>query len=323
MDKTESYLTQAIVGKRQRVTLGHQVRYQGDTLLSVADSRVGIDGFFTFARVTLGLVAGRAKWITFGLAGALLVAGAGLGYQKLTAKRDPVAVEPVIAEPQSPALPLVPAASGPDTVNAIAVDPKPFPDEPAAVGVGDSNVPTGSDPLQAAGAVKDVRPEPTGPLPLPLRPMPSSTQEQAKTVQPTPEVSVQKDARSSRDKPKEQAPKGLILDDEKETPDKQASTRTGHSSGATGTGNPAQRTTKLVDPLEVGAGVAGSSPQQAARPTIVTIADDNSYVLITNPTTRLPQKYQVGQRLPNGATVQRIDHSKGVVQIDGQTFGLQ
>lgn len=61
----------------------------------------------------------------------------------------------------------------------------------------------------------------------------------------------------------------------------------------------------------------------AAKVTIVDIAKDGAYVLITNPKTRLPERFAVGQKIHSGETVQKIDPATGKVQLDKRTIGLQ
>ena len=56
---------------------------------------------------------------------------------------------------------------------------------------------------------------------------------------------------------------------------------------------------------------------------MVDIAKDGSYVLITNPRTRLPERFTVGQKIFSGETIQKIDAAAGKVQLDQRSVGLQ
>lgn len=71
--------------------------------------------------------------------------------------------------------------------------------------------------------------------------------------------------------------------------------------------------------------VAAAAPPKVDEPkvTVVDIARDGSYVLITNPRTRLPERFGVGQKIFSGETVQKIDAAGGKVQLDKRSVGLQ
>lgn len=99
--------------------------------------------------------------------------------------------------------------------------------------------------------------------------------------------------------------------------------------------------TKGVKPVEGGVKFAapveekpvGGVAMKAAAPetkreeggvkiTIVDIAPGGKTVLVTNPSTRLPTKLGVGDKLPNGKTIQAIDEKTGSVTADGSTYKL-
>jgi hypothetical protein len=60
-----------------------------------------------------------------------------------------------------------------------------------------------------------------------------------------------------------------------------------------------------------------------AKITIVDIVPGGKAVLVTNPATRLPQRVAVGEKLPNGRTVQSIDEKAGSVTADGATYKIE
>lgn len=68
-------------------------------------------------------------------------------------------------------------------------------------------------------------------------------------------------------------------------------------------------------------------PVKAARPankvTIVDIATDGSYTLITNPETRLPKKFIVGEKVHTGETIQKIDPKSGKITFDTRTITME
>lgn len=326
MDKTENYLTQAIVGKRQRLVLGTQVRYEGEALLALPQS----------SRLAVALqdagafLAGHWRtWVT-GASVAAFVAGSAAGItwlfmQKEQSERASAPVAEAVTAPSPSSLPIAPAPESPAPVTAITVAAEPFQVEEVA----------SAEPAAATGTASLGLQAPEGPLPvgqavsalsMPARPLPSApvNQPPIKIGQPSPVANAKNDVAGNKkgEKEREDAPRAMVLDASKEPSEKPTAPGSQTLSVATA---PASKTGKVVMPTEIAAPGAGPTGQSAAatRPTIVTIAEDNSYVLITNPSTRLPQKFQVGQKLPTGATVQKIDHAKGVVQIDGQTFGLQ
>lgn len=68
---------------------------------------------------------------------------------------------------------------------------------------------------------------------------------------------------------------------------------------------------------------AAERPSTDSRVTVVDIAKDGSYVLISNPKTRLPERFTVGQRIFTGETIQKIDPATGSVQLDKRAVALQ
>lgn len=319
MDKTESYLTQAIVGKRQRLVLGNQVRDQGERLLPVHHPH-GI--LATLKRLGELRTSDRAlRWFERGAMATVVlgvILGGAAGYVRFVAPAAPMVS---VAPQPEPSLPLVPAASS-VSVSAISVDPLPFPDE--ETGGSGLGSPESAGTLAAIGPITEDPPEARSPLPSHPLPPAQVAQDVPRVEPKRAEAALQKEPRGAKEKPKEDAPKGLVLDVAKDAADRPAASRQQPPAAATPglATNGIQKGLKLAEPIEVGGGGVGKQGV-SARPTIVTIADDGSFVLITNPTTRLPQKYQVGQKLPSGGTVEKIDHTKGQVQIDGQMFSLQ
>lgn len=57
--------------------------------------------------------------------------------------------------------------------------------------------------------------------------------------------------------------------------------------------------------------------------TVVDIAKDGSYVLVSNPKTRLPEKFAVGQKIHTGEVIKKIDPATGKVQLTSRTIGMQ
>ena len=88
---------------------------------------------------------------------------------------------------------------------------------------------------------------------------------------------------------------------------------------------------KFATPVEErpvgGTAVKAAAPEAkreegGVKITIVDIAPGGKTVLVTNPSTRLPTKLGVGDKLPNGNTIQAIDEKTGSVTADGSTYKL-
>lgn len=85
---------------------------------------------------------------------------------------------------------------------------------------------------------------------------------------------------------------------------------------------------KLVGPAVEKSGSAQVSPAvatQEGRPKVNVVAIDptSAFALITNPGTRLPEKFSVGQKLFTGETIKRIDAAAGRVETDARTISMQ
>ncbi len=94
---------------------------------------------------------------------------------------------------------------------------------------------------------------------------------------------------------------------------------------------PVEGGVKFAAPVEeravAGAVVKAAAPEAkreegGVKITIVDIAPGGKTVLVTNPSTRLPTKLGIGDKLPNGKTIQAIDEKTGSVTADGSTYKL-
>lgn len=86
-----------------------------------------------------------------------------------------------------------------------------------------------------------------------------------------------------------------------------------------------ERAAQPAQPAKAGAAPSAApvAPANEARITIVDIVPGGKAVLVTNPATRLPQRVAVGEKLPNGRTVQSIDEKAGSVTADGATYKIE
>lgn len=64
-------------------------------------------------------------------------------------------------------------------------------------------------------------------------------------------------------------------------------------------------------------------PSRVGRITIVDIAADGRSVLVTNPETRLPKKFVIGDQLPNGARLQSIDPAGAKISAGGVAYEME
>ncbi|MDX9956492.1 MAG: hypothetical protein RBT75_20515, partial [Anaerolineae bacterium] len=64
-------------------------------------------------------------------------------------------------------------------------------------------------------------------------------------------------------------------------------------------------------------------PARVGRITIVDIAADGRSVLVTDPETRLPKKFVIGDQLPNGARLQSIDPAGAKITASGVAYEME
>lgn len=341
MDQTESYLTQSIVGKPQRLFLGVKIRLEGEAtdLVDVQESWLSPSRWVSSSLQWVSRVASKGEHedrqrstgnpearpfqrglLLYAAVSSLAAGGFFIWWMTLPTENASLAV----------AMPASAPITSPQTPQNINLETAPFPIAPPDTeGNSEATDPVVlpiARPPQREGPSTQV--EDRGPLPAAILPS-SLVDTQARpssqaTSGPDRKTSIKPSAAGDVDSDEKKKPSGLVLDMESGVPTQQKSAASGQPSTPVPRSQPTTAV-KLVEPVvEVG----GSSAQGAARPstprpTIVDIAEDNSYVLITNPGTRLPQKFQVGQTVLGVGTLQRIDHAKGTVQIDGRSYGLQ
>lgn len=343
MDQENRFFTQSIVGTPRRLPLG---------VLSRLTQQPG----FSFARAETGPVAKSPvklavflKWplqhftrwraiAVASLAGAaamwLVVLNHDAGESGATmpnqyAVRDDVARPPYVPRvDQTPPLSEQPPGS-------IVIESTPFP-----------AVTPGSPPIEEVK--KDAETSAPRESPLPIAPAGSVPEQSAlalaeKTVTP-PTVAIQKVPPSKTAEParqvehghrvpsklakentekrdKEPPPKAVILDTTR-APDPSKPTTPASQAPSM---QPDAKGKNLVGPTrEVTAGLVGApNGGTEVKVTVVDIAPDNSFVLISNPQTRLPQKFVVGQTIFTGETIQKIDAEKGQVKLNGRSIGMR
>jgi hypothetical protein len=79
----------------------------------------------------------------------------------------------------------------------------------------------------------------------------------------------------------------------------------------------------VATPASVDAKTVTGAATRSERVTVVDIGSDGQFVLITNPRTRLPEKFNIGERIHTGEVIKEIDRSNGVVKLDTRSINLQ
>jgi hypothetical protein len=80
--------------------------------------------------------------------------------------------------------------------------------------------------------------------------------------------------------------------------------------------------TPLLQPSQQPA-KAPVATQVSTKITVVDIDKKGAYVLLTNPATRLPEKFTVGQAIFTGEVINKIDPATGKILLGTRTIGLQ
>ncbi len=96
----------------------------------------------------------------------------------------------------------------------------------------------------------------------------------------------------------------------------------------------AQPTNSSTKPLQASAGgtqKTGAADRDAAAPTrgssrgagLVAVTPDGKFALFSNTTTRMPEQFKVGDRLPTGDTIRSIDVKSGKVVTTAKEYELE
>lgn len=369
MNKSQTYLTQAIVGGPRQLDMGHKIGSNGGPTLGFVEPEIAPKTVSTIGtenttspwvkwlgaareikppKIQIQGVKGlTTKKVRLGAAGVLLlIIGGVLGpwantwikeYSAMADKQVTQTPSPAQSTATaSPPLPIM-AASGPaqSPLGAITVV-----NEPAAVAqatasatqpVAASSRPivpvvestTAKAPIQTAQQVNQQPP----PTPLPTSEPKAGPLKLVATPAP-------------RQDSKEEHKPAVILDVAKPVSEEKAvvASQTGASPvNAAPVAKQQFQTPKEVKPPQPPSSVP-NSPAKAAeqdqgktaaktpasnRITVVDMATDGSYVLLTNPETRLPQKYKVGQKIHTGETIQKIEPKTGKLVLDSRSVYME
>jgi hypothetical protein len=212
--------------------------------------------------------------------------------------RQPATVPTSLPREAPKDLPLEPREAGGNGIIREVDASYVMPSSDVPVGNAQSNsvTPTPVQPAQIA------RPGPAARVVVPSIPAQSEVPVGAPSPSPSPAAQAPQQVQGTRDDKKAPAGGAVILDEEikREPPQTKPAAQL----------PPAleQKKEAVRDPAKVG---------------LVAITQDSKTALFTDPKTRLPTQYKVGERLPSGETVKAIDAKAGKVTTDIKTYTLE
>lgn len=359
MNNTQRYFTQTIVGKPQRLVLGQQVRFDTDPVLPGSNAPEIMVRWFAGVRaliaerlremgnsVSLRQVVsepplttmpktnsrGWAFWTAAIGVPVLIGTGVVVGLsttwvqeykqkpERQKAAQSVEAADSIHAPAHEAALPLssAPVSAPSNTLGVITVI-----DEPA-------NIPNAPEPTAPAidSAEKSAAAKP---VQTPFTPVPRQVVEKSKeTVKLSPAKLTPAAAspvpRQGAEKQKEEEQKSAVVIDvlkpeEVQKPANAKPAKTAHED------TPSAVTRHFPVPTEIKSAKAESdvkAPKSSVkRVTVVDIAPDGTYALVTNPDTKLPQKFKVGDKIYTGETIQKIEPKSGKLVLDARTVYME
>lgn len=328
MDPTQRYLTQMIVGAPKRIAMGVPVEVTGGPSMAsgaVADaedvSRTALARLRRWGVIGIAkLVPSRQAYMRLATLGVIAAVGVGLSQMRTLSTSTPKEATPVAvarAPAGGPAMDSISVVKAPflepalpeQTLPAVQSSQPSLPFQPAA-----------ANQVIPAGLMAPVTPQ-TNPTPIPQKAVASAGP--SKSAAPAAESrSPVRTSRNAEEKRSDE-PRALVLDGTK-TDQKPQSSDTAPVKPSPKEPSLGENDKRLVGPVsEQSARLATAPVEETKRVRIVDIGHDSSFVLITNPQTRLPQKFTVGQTIFTGETLQKIDAAKGTIQLDSRTVGLQ
>jgi hypothetical protein len=302
---SDEIITRLVVGDPMRVTLGRPVGQRADHGTKPAALRWRDGTWITSPgpkaskgkapksfQVPLQRIAARATASRkYGAAALASVAAIAIGAGGAMLWRSQSASSLPIAPAVAAAPPAVKVVTAPYSPDARSDSPLPI------------------APLQAQAPRFDTAlPSAEGPVPRPLPPVAVSGN--GPGLQPQPAAVSGSPAAKPKD---EQAPRvpAVLLDDPAPT---------GAQRAAAAQGSP-------VKPGTSNTTVPSKQPDQAKPPAVrgvglVAITPDGKSAVFTNPKTRLPEQFKVGDQLPSGETVRSVDYKEGKVVTSSKEYSL-
>lgn len=184
-------------------------------------------------------------------------------------------------------------------------------------------------------AKQETTPVPVKVLPLPIQQAPT---EPKRDVETNAAAKVAKNPATPAP-PKEEERKGaVVMDTPKPTPEIKPVVVAPTSKTPDDTQAPVTR--RFSTPMEINPAGQSTTPPKATeaaespkaeptgksaarRVTVVDISPDGSYALVTNPETRLPQKFKAGDKIFTGETIQKIEPKSGKLVLDSRNVYME
>lgn len=258
-------------------------------------------------------------WVLAALVG---LAGTGVALGLLLQSRE----APLVSNAQpagAQSLPFVQAAENVRTVD------QPFPTAPAesfqVIQTAEGEAPTAATPslpilapagvgttTASAGAGASLPFVAPAPMPTPIGPAPELTSERS-----SPRAEARPPAKPAKEEPK---PPAVILDEMVEKPKPTAAVKS----------EPTAKTSQPVKPTVVASvsSSAAAAPSAPAAPALaparglIAITPDGKSAVFTDPATRLPKQFKVGDKLTSGDTIKSIDAAQGKVIAGTKEYSL-
>lgn len=259
-------------------------------------------------------------WVIAGLVG---IAGAGVALGLLLQSRG----APLVAAAPSTAAQSLPFVRAPENVRTVD---QPFPSAPAesfqVIQTAEGEAPTAGVPslpilapagvdttttasARAGASLPFVAP---APMPTPIGPTPELTSERSNA-----RAESRPPAKPAKEEPK---PPAVILDEMVEKPKPTAGVKS----------EPTAKTSQPVKPAVVAsvAATPANAPSAPAAPALaparglIAITPDGKSAVFTDPATRLPKQFKVGDKLTSGDTIKSIDAAQGKVIAGTKEYSL-
>jgi hypothetical protein len=258
-------------------------------------------------------------WVIAALVG---LAGTGVALGLLLQSRE----APLASNAQPTAAQSLPLVQAPENVRTVD---QPFPTAPAesfqVIQTAEGEAPTARTPslpiLAPAGVGTTTASASAGaslpfvapaPMPSPIGPAPELTSERSST-----RAEARPPAKPAKEEPK---PPAVILDEMVEKPKPTAGVKS----------EPTAKTSQPVKPAVVAsvAATPANAPSAPAAPALaparglIAITPDGKSAVFTDPATRLPKQFKVGDKLTSGDTIKIIDAAQGKVIAGTKEYSL-
>ena len=258
-------------------------------------------------------------WVIAALVG---LAGTGVALGLLLQSRE----APLASSAQPAAAQSLPFVQAPENVRTVD---QPFPTAPAeslqVIQTAEGEAPTAATPslpilapagvgttTASAGAGASLPFVAPAPMPTPIGPAPELTSERS-----SPRAEARPPAKPAKEEPK---PPAVILDEMVEKPKPTAAVK---SEPPAKTSQPMKPTVVAsVAPSAAAAPTAPASPALAPARGLIAITPDGKSAVFTDPATRLPKQFKVGDKLTSGDTIKSIDAAQGKVIAGTKEYSL-